>query len=359
MTDILAPTFADPMDFDLERQRLARRRKIAEDLISTEADAPRMMGNFVLNTGPMGGVAAAIARGRGEYDREKIEDQEKLLGANQARVQRQLIAGIPAEQGQAREQAQYLAATQMPSLRNLISAQMAGDERQQIAEQNKIARREDLAIKLSSDAETKKEHREWQEEQNRLNRDNQRFLAGQSTDLRREIAAGLAGKESAADKKVEIEKAAKVGDAKEVLTLADQAALLVPEATGSGAGAAFDKLAGFIGQSTTGADNAAKLAALGGALISKMPKMTGPQSDKDVMLYKQMAGRIGDPEIPRSQKLAALETIREINSRHAGVPYTPTAPAGSPVRVNTPEEAMALPSGTRYIRPDGKIGVRK
>jgi len=55
-----------------------------------------------------------------------------------------------------------------------------------------------------------------------------------------------------------------------------------------------------------------------------MPKMSGPQSDKDVILYRQMAGTIGDPTIPRETKKAALNTIREIQNRYAGV-----APEGS------------------------------
>jgi len=122
-----------------------------------------MMGNWVLNTGPMGGVAASIARGRGEYDMTKVEANEKLLGANQARAQRRLIEGIPAEQGTAREQAQLNASLQMPSLRNLISAQMAGDERQQIAEANRIDKGEQLAADRVAKAEEGEANR-----QNRL-----------------------------------------------------------------------------------------------------------------------------------------------------------------------------------------------
>lgn len=93
----LAPTFKDPQDFDLERQKLARRRKIAESLIATEADAPRMLGNWVLNTGPMGGVAASIARGRGEHDMSKVEDQEKLLSANEAHTRSRIVEGLGAK----------------------------------------------------------------------------------------------------------------------------------------------------------------------------------------------------------------------------------------------------------------------
>lgn len=60
--------------------------------------------------------------------------------------------------------------------------------------------------------------------------------------------------------------------------------------------------------------------------MSKMPKMSGPQSDSDVKLYKQMAGQIGDPTIPVETRQAAIDTIRKINERYAGV-----APSGPPI----------------------------
>ena len=50
-----------------------------------------------------------------------------------------------------------------------------------------------------------------------------------------------------------------------------------------------------------------------------MPKMSGPQSDKDVLLYKEMAGRIGDPTVPASQKIAAMNSINQLQSKYAGV----------------------------------------
>lgn len=111
----------------------------------------------------------------------------------------------------------------------------------------------------------------------------------------------------------------KVNDAKDVLSLLDDAEKLVDKATSSYAGAASDQALRAFGVSTGGAEAAAQLRALEGSLISKMPKMSGPQSDKDVLLYKQMAGQIGDPTIPAGTKKAAMKTIREINERHAGV----------------------------------------
>lgn len=58
--------------------------------------------------------------------------------------------------------------------------------------------------------------------------------------------------------------------------------------------------------------------------------MEGPQSNYDVQNYRQAAANLGDPTVPSEMKSAALETIREIQSRYAGAPYTPKAnsPAG-------------------------------
>ena len=110
----------------------------------------------------------------------------------------------------------------------------------------------------------------------------------------------------------------KTSDAKDVLSLLDEVDALLPEATGSYLGAGADSLAGMVGYGTKGAQSGAQLKALEGALIAKMPKMSGPQSDKDVLLYKQMAGQVGDATIPVSQRQAASKMIRKLNEKHAG-----------------------------------------
>lgn len=109
-------------------------------------------------------------------------------------------------------------------------------------------------------------------------------------------------------------------DANEALALIDQAKKVIPQATGSGVGAGVDWMGRQIGISTKGDLATGQLQALEGALVAKMPKMSGPQSDKDVALYKQMAGVIGDPTIPVERKLAALQTVEEIQRRYAGAP---------------------------------------
>lgn len=121
-----------------------------------------------------------------------------------------------------------------------------------------------------------------------------------------------------------------VRDATEALNLIGQARKLLPQATGSYGGWLVDQGARVVGSATTGAKATAQLQAIEGALVSKMPKMSGPQSDKDVALYKQMAGVVGDPTVPVEQREAALDTIAEIQTRYAGQTGGATGSFGGP-----------------------------
>jgi len=58
------------------------------------------------------------------------------------------------------------------------------------------------------------------------------------------------------------------------------------------------------------------------------PRMEGPQSDKDVALYRQMAGQIGDPTVPNKTKMAALDAIEELHRRYAGGSVKPAPVTG-------------------------------
>jgi hypothetical protein len=93
-------------------------------------------------------------------------------------------------------------------------------------------------------------------------------------------------------------------------------------ATASGAGQLVDKGLSFFGASTRGGDNAARLAQIGAYLTSSVPRFEGPQSNKDVDTYREMAGQVGNANIPASQRLAALdqaikmhETVQNLQGR--------------------------------------------
>ena len=98
--------------------------------------------------------------------------------------------------------------------------------------------------------------------------------------------------------------------------------------TSSGIGAIGDYLGSVVGKSPAGAAEADQLRALGGVLVSKMPRMEGPQSDKDVENYHLMAGKIGDSTLPISRRLAALDEVEALWRKYdKGSPVAPTQPA--------------------------------
>lgn len=98
----------------------------------------------------------------------------------------------------------------------------------------------------------------------------------------------------------------------------DIAEPLIDEATGSGTGAGRDKLAAFFGVSTTGAQAIAQLLPLQAAIMLRQPRMEGPQSDRDVQLYREAAGQLGDPSVPNATKKAAIQTIRRLQEQYGG-----------------------------------------
>lgn len=142
------------------------------------------------------------------------------------------------------------------------------------------------------------------------------------------------------------EAAQQTKDAQDIFSIINQARPLLETTTGSAAGNVIDKVAGVFGQSPGGAESAAQLKALQGALVSKMPKMSGPQSDKDVQLYQEMAGRIGDPTVPVAQRKAAMKTVEDLNMKYLPV----AADAGA---------YQALQSGAYYKTPDGTVRRKK
>ena len=99
-------------------------------------------------------------------------------------------------------------------------------------------------------------------------------------------------------------------------SIVDLARPLIDDATGSDVGNIYDRSARVFGASTGGADAIGKLQVLQARLMMEQPRMEGPQSDRDVELYRQAAGKIGDPTVPKAQKLAALDAIEMLNKRY-------------------------------------------
>ncbi len=115
--------------------------------------------------------------------------------------------------------------------------------------------------------------------------------------------------------------------ARAVLPILAQAEALIDKSTGSYAGAGIDQVARVFGGSTGGAEANARLKALEGNLMMAQPRMEGPQSNMDVLLYRQMAGQIGDPTVTPGVKKAALAEIRRLTEQYAGGAKPPAGPA--------------------------------
>ncbi len=126
----------------------------------------------------------------------------------------------------------------------------------------------------------------------------------------------------------------KEDSAKDVLGLLSEAEPLLrnPDMTGSGSGALMDKGAAFFGKATEGAKLTGQLKTIAGLLVSKMPRMEGPQSNFDVQNYQEMAGQLADPSLPVETRLAALKQIRALNEKYATgtMGQTPGTAPGAP-----------------------------
>ena len=116
--------------------------------------------------------------------------------------------------------------------------------------------------------------------------------------------------------KVAEERLTKIRQAQEALQVADQIEGVLPNATGSHLGNMRDQAAAAFGQSTQGAQAIAQLRVLGTKLIQQVPRFEGPQSDRDVQLYKEAAGDLANPSVPMQTKQAALQTIRQLNQQY-------------------------------------------
>ena len=113
-------------------------------------------------------------------------------------------------------------------------------------------------------------------------------------------------------------------DPKKVNQILDEIEKIIPETSGGAVGGALNYLKGQanISDRTTQANT--KIGAAGASLMMNMPRMEGPQSDKDVALYREQIGKLNDPRTPIGDKKAAVAVIRALNQQYA-VQNAPTA----------------------------------
>lgn len=114
-----------------------------------------------------------------------------------------------------------------------------------------------------------------------------------------------------------------------------EARKLIPQATGSGLGAARDAAGNLIGMSSQANDAATQLETLSGWLTANVPRMEGPQSNADMILYQRMAADVGNRKLPQSARLKALDTLETLQGKYQNqgqaAPQAQTAkPANKP-----------------------------
>lgn len=131
----------------------------------------------------------------------------------------------------------------------------------------------------------------------------------------------------------------KGANAKTINGVLDIADPLIDAATGSLVGAGADKLAAAFGKAPEGAQAIAQLQVLQAGLMLNQPRMEGPQSDRDVELYRQAAGSLGDPTVPRETKKAALRTIRMLQDKY-------TARSQQPFQLNPGSKELTYDPAT-------------
>ena len=130
--------------------------------------------------------------------------------------------------------------------------------------------------------------------------------------LQGEIAGAKKGAESQAVREFNM------SGIEEVIDAARATLTGVNKPTGSGIGTVADYGAAQLGITLKGGPEADQLRAIGGALITKMPRMEGPQGVLDVELYKEEAGKVGDSTIPIDRRLKALEAVEALWRKYGG-----------------------------------------
>jgi hypothetical protein len=118
----------------------------------------------------------------------------------------------------------------------------------------------------------------------------------------------------------------------------------LPKAHGSGIGNIMGGVANFVGYESSQNAADAELKVMSDKLLKAVPRFSGPQSDKDVASYKEAAGSIGDASLPMNVRMAALNTIKELNK-----PYAPNLNWNSQAPTTPAKEVdfNSLPTGRR------------
>lgn len=72
-----------------------------------------------------------------------------------------------------------------------------------------------------------------------------------------------------------------------------------------------------LGKSTPQSKADAQLKVIAAGLTSNVPRMEGPQGVLDVELYKQAAGDVANSDLPYEDRVAALDTIEQLQNKYS------------------------------------------
>lgn len=132
----------------------------------------------------------------------------------------------------------------------------------------------------------------------------------------------------------------KAANARGVIDLLADAEALIDRSTAGAIDTAKDAALGRLNISTPGQQAIAELQIIQSSLIQNMPRMEGPQSDKDVELYRQAAGQIANPLLPREVRKTAVRRIITLNQKYANSPTgARRRPNNAPVDILAEAEA--------------------
>ena len=100
------------------------------------------------------------------------------------------------------------------------------------------------------------------------------------------------------------------------LDLLDGAEALLPQASSGTISNIGTKAANFAGISTKKGKADESLKGIAANLVLNVPRMEGPQSDKDTALYKQAAADVANPNIPAESRKAAIDTMKSLQLKY-------------------------------------------
>jgi hypothetical protein len=175
--------------------------------------------------------------------------------------------------------------------------------------------------------------------------------SGGGTNVRRTVddptvQADIAGAEKSAQLNAERQQQISVAiqNTKSSDQLLDMAAPLARTATGSYVGAGVDFLSNVFGFAPKGDEAISALQGIQAQLTLMVPRMEGPQGVLDLKLYEAAAGEIGNPRAPTANKMAAIRTIRMLNSKYREMNQS-GAPQRGPTATGPNGEKIVLVNG--------------